>query len=154
MGIKPSDILDYVTNTYPEVEVAHEGDETALLYNPGGKMALGYPFLSIRRSKAEGDGFRLSVVQPPVLYKARFGEPPKLLENGAFIAGDWEYQSEDKVTPDPVRAPFGWIAVLNPSAETFEDLKPHVAAGLQQAMAAAKTTMDLERKGIQSGRMQ
>ena len=117
-------------------------------------MALGFPFLSIRRGAAEGDGFRLSIVQPPMLYKARFGEPPKLLENGAFLAGDWEYTAIDKVTPDPVRAPFAWISVLNPSAATFEDLKPHIAAGLQQAMAAAKTAVDLDRKGIKSGRMQ
>ena len=139
----PKSILDHVTATYPEIEIRHDGDETILLYNPGGLLTTGLPFLSITRGDQT---WRLSIVQPEQLYVARFGSLPKLLENGAFVAGDWNYEEQDVVTPDPRRAPWGWISVVNPSQRTFDDLKPHIAAGLQQAMAGAKSKLDFERR--------
>lgn len=141
----PKDVLDYVTGMYPEIEIRQEADETVLLYNPAGQLPTGLPFLSIARGKAS---WRMSIVQPEALYVARFGAFPRVLDNGGFLAGEWDYDAPDVVTPDPRRAPWGWISVVNPSLERFENLKPHIAAGLQQAMAGARSKLELKRHRV------
>jgi uncharacterized protein DUF6194 len=50
-----------------------------------------------------------------------FGHPPT---EAATTSAGYDFAALDRLIPHPVYAPQSWMSVHNPSAETFETLKP------------------------------
>ncbi len=67
--------------------------------------------------------FRVNLGIRKKTFKELFGEIPKRPSAGDIVDMNYDFTEVDKIIPHPVYAWMGWISVLNPSIETFENLK-------------------------------
>ena len=58
------------------------------------------------------------------LYLSLFPSIPSRPQKGHVIEGHYDFQKTDTLLPHPVYAWMGWVCVLNPSHETFEQCRP------------------------------
>jgi hypothetical protein len=122
-GPSPDEISSWITTTYPETVTA---------------SALGATFFSLDES--HWPNFATIVTTD----EHDMGTPSNLARDGVFrlnlgvgkatferlVGGqaDPDYAALDAVIPHPVYAKQRWIAILNPSRQTFEDIvKPLIA---------------------------
>jgi hypothetical protein len=121
--------------------------ERAFFVNPGGRLASGAYFATIKTGDGPNDRgsrldrpgvWRLNFGPPKALFEARFGAAPMRPPKGGVVAGPWDFTALDAPTPHPVYGWMGWLAVPNPSAETWEALAPLLAAAHQKAATAAR----------------
>lgn len=52
---------------------------------------------------------------------------------GGAVAGPWNFTALNVLMPHPVYGWMGWIAVLNPTTETFERMMPFLNRARKQA---------------------
>lgn len=122
-GPDPDEIANWITTTYPEAVVA---------------SALGATFFSLDErhwpnfativTTDEHDMGTPSNLGRPGVFRLNIGVGKTSFERlvGSMEAPD--YAALDRVLPHPVYAKQRWVAILNPSRETFEDVaKPLIA---------------------------
>jgi hypothetical protein len=76
--------------------------------------------------------FRLNVGVGRETYRSLFGPRSGGDAAGPADAGH-DFAALDRLLPHPVYAPQSWVCVLNPSAETFERVRPLLAEAYEQA---------------------
>lgn len=74
--------------------------------------------------------FRLNVGVGKETFRALFGEQPPV---------DIDYTALDRLMPHPVYARMHWVSVINPSAATFETVKPLLAEARNLLIARDKS---------------
>jgi hypothetical protein len=146
-------IIDYVAATFAGVDVqrpdgttgpAIAAGDTFFIYDPHRNLPPKHqqPFASIV-TKDYGDFDKLSNLDRPGVYRLNvgvgketyrrlLGAPPLA---GATVTGV-DFAALDRLLPHPTYAAQGWVCVLNPSAATFETLKPLLAEAY--ALAAGR----------------
>ena len=91
-----------------------------------------FPFATIVTKDNEFDSaskldragvFRLNVGVGKERFRALFGEEPAAVDHSAL----------DTLMPHPVYGKMYWVSVINPSAKTFETVKPLIAEALSLA---------------------
>lgn len=106
------------------------GDNTSFFHGGGNQ----FPFATIvtkddafdTASRLDRPGvFRLNIGVGKESFHALFGEAPAAVDHAAL----------DTLMPHPLHAKMHWLSVINPSAKTFEQLKPLLAEALQLARA-------------------
>lgn len=139
-----------LVDRYPGIILVDAWGEQSLFYNPSQRLLRGIYFATIKQKDGDNDRashlnrpgvFRFNLGTPKPLYMARFGHPPARPGKGQVIDGPWDFTALDQLTPHPVYGWKSWVAVLNPSAETFADISPLIEAAFDKAKAAlAKKT--------------
>ena len=98
-----------------------------------------FPFATIVTKDNEFDSasklnrpgvFRLNVGVGKESFRALFGEQPPV---------DIDYTAIDRLMPHPVYAKMHWVSVINPSAATFETVKPLLAEARNLLIARDKS---------------
>ena len=98
-----------------------------------------FPFATIVTKDNEFDSasklnrpglFRLNVGVGKESFRALFGEQPPI---------DIDYTAIDRLMPHPVYAKMYWVSVINPSAATFETVKPLLAEARNLLIARDKS---------------
>ncbi|MNK52989.1 hypothetical protein D3C87_719350 [compost metagenome] len=98
-----------------------------------------FPFATIVTKDNEFDSasklnrpgvFRLNVGVGKESFRALFGEQPPV---------DIDYTALDRLMPHPVYAKMHWVSVINPSAATFETVKPLLAEARNLLIARDKS---------------
>ena len=116
--------------------------ERAYFYNPGNRFARGTYFLTIKEKDGENDrasnlktagDWRLNFGIQRKTFTNIFGAPPLRPAKGSVIEGPWDFTEQDVLTPHPVYGWMGWLAVKNPSLETFEFCKPLIIDAHEKA---------------------
>jgi hypothetical protein len=142
-------IIQYVADTFADVNVMRPVDgpgagDTFFIYDPHGNLEprQQLPFATIvtkdygdfdNSSQLDRPGvFRLNVGVGRDTFRARFGAPG---------SGQYDPAALDQLMPHPVYASQSWVSVLNPSAETFEQVKPLLAEAY--AIATARLARQL-----------
>jgi hypothetical protein len=132
-------IIQYISATFAGVNVlrATEGvgaGDTFFIYDPERNLEAKqqFPFTTIvtknygdfdNKSNLDRPGvFRLNIGVRRVTFQSLFGTPASSPD-----AATCDFAALDHLMPHPVYAPQSWVCVLNPSAETFESLKPLLA---------------------------
>ena len=59
---------------------------------------------------------------------------------------NYDFTELNKILPHPVYAWMGWISILNPTHETFEELKPYIQDKHQEAYEYAKDKFKKRKK--------
>lgn len=140
--LEPAAIHAWIPETFEGVNFARSWGEHAWFYNPGNAFPRGSYFLTIKELDGDNDrasnltrpGFwRLNLGLPKSEFVALFGQPPTRPDKGGVIEGIWDFETPDQLTPHPVYGWMCWVAILNPSPETFESLKPLVALAYTRA---------------------
>jgi len=106
--------------------------EVAYFYNPGKLLKRGTYFATIKEKDGENDKasnldrdgvWRLNMGVSKQTFLETFNQMPARPAKGCSIEGSWDFTKKNKITPHPVYGWMSWMAVLNPSAETFEECK-------------------------------
>ena len=149
-------IIQYITDTFAGIELLRPTDgpgagDTFIYYDPQRDldMSRSLPFATIvtkdygefdNTSHLDREGvFRLNIGVSRDTFRKLFGYAPG---EESPASADYDYAALDRLMPHPVYAPQSYVCVLNPSAETFEAVKPLLAEAYSRAAAqhAARQT--------------
>src|SRR5262249_50399911 len=79
--------------------------------------------------------FRLNIGVSKETYRSLFGPQPPPPPAGSTVATGHDFAALDQLLPHPVYSPQSWVCVLNPSAATFEAVRPQLAEAYQLAVS-------------------
>lgn len=144
-------IIDSITDTFAGVDVVTgtEGiavDDTFFIYDPDRDLEPKhqFPFATIvtkdygdfdRASNLDRPGvFRLNVGVGRETFRSLFGPHSSRPDTAEGVEAGPDFTALDRLLPHPVYAPQSWVCVLNPSEETFQDLRPLLAEAYDQAV--------------------
>lgn len=134
-------IIQYVEAAFPGVEVQRPDDgpgagDTFFFYDPDRNIdpSRRLPFATIvvkdyagwdESSILDRPGvFRLNIGVGRTSFIALFGHPPS---EQIIKAAGYDFAKLDQLMPHPTYGSQSWVCVLNPSPETFENVKPLLA---------------------------
>jgi hypothetical protein len=144
-------IVQYIAETFSGVNVVTPTEgipagDTFFIYDPERNLEpkRQLPFATIV-TKDYGDFdsasnlnrpgvFRLNVGVSRETYRSLFGPQPSPPATASFVDTGHDFTALDQLLPHPFYAPQSWICVLNPSAETFEKLRPLLAEAYDRAV--------------------
>jgi len=136
MTSEPSDgpdadaITGYITETYPDAVIGHAQGATFFSLDESH-----WPnFATIVTGEAFDDGSNLS---RPGVYRLNIGALSReTFQRMLGGVSDPEFTELDRLLPHPVHAKQRWVAILNPSAHSFEEIvKPLLAETHHRAAA-------------------
>jgi Family of unknown function (DUF6194) len=145
-------IIQYIADTFAGVDVvtATEGipaGDTFFIYDPDRNLEPKQqrPFATIvtkdygdfdRASNLNRSGvFRLNIGVGRDTYRSLFGPQPSPPGAAGVVDTGHDFTALDQLLPHPVYAPQSWVCVLNPSAETFEAVRPLLAEAYDRAVS-------------------
>lgn len=138
----PEAIINRICTEFSGVVPKSSWGETSLFYNPEQVLPNGVYFCTIKEKDGENDSasnlnreqaFRLAIGLPAKTYISMFGPKPPRPAKGGIVATDHNFTVLNELMPHPVYAWMGWVQVLSPTEETFEQVLPL----LQEAYARA-----------------
>jgi hypothetical protein len=138
----PHDVVGSLVARYPGLVPQASWGETSLFYNPGLVLTRGVYFCTIkdhdgahdRASHLDRPGvFRVALGVPEQRYEALFGARPSRPPKGGVAATGHDFTATNVLMPHPVYAWMGWVQILSPSSEMFEELQPLFAEAHQRA---------------------
>ena len=137
------EIFDYCLAEYNGLVIDKNWGERGVFFNPDRKLPKGVYVLTIKEKDGPNDKasnvnregiFRLNLGISKTTFTEMFGAIPKRPAAGQIVSTGHDFTRLDEITPHPVYGWMSWVAVLNPSEETFEKLKPLIAEGVSLAM--------------------
>ena len=128
----------FITETFPGVETADDAGNFFYFAGPDRRM----PFATLvtgdcydTASNLDRPGvFRLNIGVRRTTYQSLFGSEPAKLGDDGIVETGHDFTALDRIMPHPVYAPQSWVCILNPSAETFETVKPLLAEAYDLAV--------------------
>lgn len=117
-----SSIVDYILNTFPEVETTQSFGYDMFFYRSDRVL----PFATLLSSDYEHD--RISNLDRPGVYRLNIGISKKSFQ--ALFGADsldidrYDFTALDTILPHPHYAQQHFICVLSPGEATFERLRP------------------------------
>jgi len=128
----PKDIENYIIKNFEGVIPKSSWGETSFFYNPNKALPNGVYFCTIKEKDGENDKassldrdniFRFSVgISRDSFYKL-FNTTFKRPAKGKIIKSDFDFKALDTITPHPIYGWMSWICILNPSINSFDDIK-------------------------------
>jgi hypothetical protein len=137
-------ITQYIVDTFEDVHPAGAWGDTFFYYNPDRTQPDEIYFATLKSSDDEYDNvsnlsrpsvFRLNIGIGKPTYQALFGSQPSRPETRGAIDTSQDFTVLDQVLPHPVYGRMYWVCVLNPSAETFEAVRPLLAEAYDLAVS-------------------
>jgi len=139
-----SDIVRYISETFSGVDVVSPSDgvgagDTFFIFDPDRNLddKQRLPFTTIV-TKDYGDFDAASNLNRPGVFRLNIGVSHETFRSlfGAQPSGESDTQYDfavfDHLLPHPVYATQSWVCVLNPSAPTFERVKPLLAEAYER----------------------
>jgi len=137
------DVFDYCLSEFDGLVLDKNWGERGVFYNPEKKLPKGVYILTFKEKDGPNDKashvnregiFRLNLGISKSTFSEMFGAIPKRPAAGQIVSTGHDFTSLDQITPHPVYGWMSWVAVLNPTKDTFEKLKPLIAEGVELAM--------------------
>lgn len=131
--MKPEEIITYCTSNFPDVVLIESWGEKGIFYNPGHVLKRGVYVLTFKEKDGENDKgsllnrdnvYRVNAGIRKESFIKKFGSIPKRPEAGQIVTMDYDFTTLNTIMPHPVYAWMGWVCVLNPSPETWEEFEP------------------------------
>jgi hypothetical protein len=131
-------ITQYIADTFDGVDIVVGSGDTFFIYDPERNFPPNrrLPFATIVTKDDEYDRssnldrpavFRLNIGVSKETYRSLFGSYTPPSDASSVADGDYDFAALDRLLPHPVYGRMFWICVLNPSAATFETLRPLLA---------------------------
>lgn len=154
--MNPKEILQYCLTHMEGTVLVESWGEKGIFYNPGNVLKRGVYVLTVKEKDGEND--KASALCRPGIYRVNlglrretfaqlFGALPKRPAKGEAVAMDFDFSALDTLLPHPVYAWMGWVCILNPTAETFESLKPYIREAYAFAQEKFKKRKPAGAKG-------
>ena len=138
-----SSITQHIVGTFTHIRPVSAWGETSFFYNPGRKLPRGIYFATLKDKDGDNDRasnlqrpgvFRLNIGISKSTYRALFGPQPARPAAGGVVETGHDFTVLDQLLPHPVYGWMSWVSVLNPSAATFETVKPLLAEAYDLAV--------------------
>jgi hypothetical protein len=121
-GPDPAEITSWITTTYPDTVVADAMGATFFSLDERH-----WPNFATIVTTDEHDQGNPSDLARPGVYRLNIGVGKATFERLVGGLADPDYAAIDRIIPHPVYAKQRWIAILNPSPQTFDEVvKPLV----------------------------
>lgn len=107
--------------------------EQGIFYNPEGRLKRGVYVLTVKEKDGENDKgsnldreevYRVNLGIRKNTFLRMFHKIPGRPAKGGIVDMRYDFSAINQVLPHPVYAWMGWICIMNPTKETFEELKP------------------------------
>ncbi len=141
--MNPNEIMKRITSNFDGVVVKSSWGETSFFYNPDQLLPHGVYFCTIKEkdgandqsSQLSRDGiYRLSFGLPKEKYVELFGRVPKRPEKGGYVKTGHDFTEINLLRPHPIYAWMGWVCVLSPTTEYFEEIFPLIHLAHRKAV--------------------
>jgi len=138
-----SSIAQYITSTFADIHPVAAWGEMSFFYNPGRKLPRGIYFATLKDKDGDNDRaselqrpgvFRLNIGVSKPTYRSLFGPQPARPAAGGVVDTANDFTALDQLLPHPVYGWMSWVSVLNPSASTFNTIKPMLAEAYDLAV--------------------
>ena len=129
----PDQILNYCLENLEGTVLVESWGEKGIFYNPSLVLKRGVYVLTVKEKDGDNDKassldrtgvYRVNLGLRKSTFQKMYGKIPARPAAGGVVDMDCDFTALDIVIPHPVYAWMGWVSVLNPSEQTFEQLKP------------------------------
>lgn len=136
------EIFEYCLSEYEGLVIDKNWGERGVFFNPKNTLPKGVYVLTVKEKDGPNDKasrvdrggvFRLNLGINKSTFTDLFGAIPKRPAASQIVSTGHDFTALDQITPHPVYGWMSWVAVLNPSRETFAQLKPLIAEGVDLA---------------------
>ena len=135
-GPDPDEITSWITTTYPETVIAQAMGAT--FFSLDDKHWPNFATIVTTDEHDEGTPSQLS---RPGVFRLNLGVGRETFERLVGSPADPDYAAFDRLLPHPVYAKQRWIAILNPSRRTFDEVvKPLVAEAYERLARPRRVT--------------
>lgn len=147
----PDKILNYCLENLEGTVLVESWGEKGIFYNLDHALKRGVYILTVKEKDGDNDKgsdldrenvCRVNLGIRKESFAELFGEVPIRPFAGGVVNMNYDFTALDKILPHPVYAWMAWVCALNPSKQTFEELKPYI----QEAYAYAKEKFKKRRK--------
>ncbi len=138
----PDHILDYCLEHFEGTVLMESWGEKGIFYNPDHVLKRGVYLLTVKEKDGNNDKgsdldreniYRVNLGIRKNTFSQLFGTVPARPSAGGIVDMDYDFTALDQMLPHPVYAWMAWICVLNPSLQTFEELKPYILEAYEYA---------------------
>lgn len=125
-------ISNYLLSTFEDIILLNAWGENSFFYNPSNASPRGTYFCTIKEKDGDNDKaselyrsniFRFNFGVSKKTFADLFGNIPKRPAKGSVIDYDCDFSQVDILQPHPIYGWMCWVAILNPTKETFDELK-------------------------------
>jgi Family of unknown function (DUF6194) len=130
-------ISQYIVDTLDGVDVVVADGNSFFFYDPGGELPVDhrFPFATLVTNDLYDQAsnldrpsvYGLNVGVSRATFTSLFGTHASPSGAGGDDDSGYDFTALDRLMPHPVYGQMFWVCVLNPSAETFESVKPLLA---------------------------
>ncbi len=147
-------IAQYIQKTFVDVYPIAAWGETSYFYNPERMLPRGIYFATLKEKDGQNDSasnlnrsdvFRLNIGISKLTYRSLFGQQPSRPQAGGVVDTGHDFTALDQIIPHPVYGWMSWVSVLNPSAATFEAVKPLLMEAYGVAVSKYRERIGLGR---------
>lgn len=137
-------ITQYIIDTFDGSHSVAAWGDTFFFYNPGRKLPDDIYFATLKSKDDEHDRasnldrpsvFRLSIGISKPTYRSLFVPQPSGPGAGGVADTGHDFTALDQLLPHPVYGRMSWVCVLNPSAATFQAVRPLLAEAYELAVS-------------------
>lgn len=141
--MNPSEIVEALVASLPDVAPKPSWGETALFYNPHGLLPNGVYFCTLKDHDGANDRasnldragiFRVAIGLPTETYVSLFGPKPARPAKGGSVTTGHDFTRVNELMPHPVYAWMGWVQILSPTKEGFAAVLPLIEAAYHRAV--------------------
>lgn len=133
--ITPEAISNFLLTTFEGLQLINSWGESSFFYNVGNAGPRGTYFCTIKENNGEND--RASALDRKGVFRFNFGVSktvfldlftviPKRPPKGGIIEGAYDFTALDRLSPHPIYGWMCWVAISNPSKDSYERLKPMI----------------------------
>ena len=152
--ISIEEVIAYSLETFPSLVEDWNWGERSLFYNPDHRLPKGTYFLTFKERDGANDwasrirpgDYRLNVGISEATFTDRFVAVPARPAAGGVVQTGHDFTGRDRILPHPVYGWMCWIAIVNPTHETFEDLKPLLSGAYERAVERYRRRMEQRRQ--------
>jgi hypothetical protein len=152
--ISIEEVIAYSLEHFPGVIEDWNWGERSLFYNPERQLPKGTYFLTFKQRDGANDSasrigpgdYRLNVGISKVAFTDRFGAVPARPAVGGVVQTGHDFGQPDQIMPHPVYGWMCWIAILNPTHETFEEVKPLLLGAYERAVERFRSRIGRRRQ--------
>ena len=140
--MESEEILNYCLEHLEGTVSVSSWGEKGIFYNPDNGLKRGIYILTIKEKDGENDKgsnldragiYRVNLGVRKQTFINMFNTIPKRPAKGCVVDMDYDFTETDRIIPHPVYAWMSWLCVLNPSNETFGNLKPLIDEAYEYA---------------------
>jgi hypothetical protein len=131
-AITPIIISKFLLSTFEDLRLINSWGEISFFYNPNNIGPRGTYFCTIKEKNGEND--KASALDRKDVFRFNFGVSkstflelftviPKRPPKGGVIEGSYDFTALDCLTPHPIYGWMYWVAITNPSKDSFQWLE-------------------------------